>query len=248
MHRLLSTLIPKIEVERKFLPTHALLQYLRTGARVLPSPHPLPTSLIRDVYYDVPHTQRLAAAGVWVRRRTSAIDSTSVSERPSAVSAWEAKVRIGGTYIHRVLGEDVYLDDVSSKMDVISDSTTRRLSAEVTATRLGSPSQRRMPVGDDLEGFFPSRLELAIDQVVETPAAEATRGESDSNGHGQFAAASALLAGENLVKTPAFFYHEIGELELLLDGRQSVQVGDSAMHAVDFGTQTGRERESLDTT
>ncbi|KAF7296179.1 hypothetical protein HMN09_01086400 [Mycena chlorophos] len=99
-------------------------------------------------------------------------------------------------------------------MDVISE----------TATRLGSPSQPRM--GHDLEGFFPSRLELAIDQVVETPAVVETSGD------GQLAAASALLAGENLVKTPAFFYHEIGELELLLDGRQSVQVGDSAMHAV----------------
>ncbi|KAJ7442402.1 hypothetical protein B0H11DRAFT_2094497 [Mycena galericulata] len=216
--RFLSTLISKIEIERKFHPTRPLLHALtRTNAA---PPVPLPPSIarahpgavhfIRDVYYD--SHDRLFAAGLWVRRRSVLVGSSS-----SCTSSWEAKVRVGGDFaasqfvevegatavereLQRVLGGRVAVDTISEHLGVMCDLTTRRLAGRL---------ELRCP-DDDCDAL--RNLTVVIDQVVETPS-------------GDFSAARAVLegmpgGGSNLTSSPAdVFFHEIGELELMAEVR-----------------------------
>ncbi|KAJ6463990.1 hypothetical protein C8R45DRAFT_505592 [Mycena sanguinolenta] len=209
-------LVSKIEVERKFLPTRALLLALapRLGhsfaSRLAPTitrACPIPVEFIRDVYYDRPD-EVLAAAGVWVRRRSVFVDGFS-----SESEAWEAKVRVGGDFnasqfvevegaeavereMHRVLGAQgaVSLHTIDEQLAVISDLTTRRLSGRL---ELAAPAHT-----DALPD-----LTVAIDQVVET--------------RGDFSGARAVLSdlSSSRTPTPAQFFHEIGELEVVTEVR-----------------------------
>ncbi|KAJ7180118.1 hypothetical protein C8R43DRAFT_388403 [Mycena crocata] len=228
--RFLSTLISKIEVERKFIPTRPLLHALKgtTATPTLPPSiaraHPAAIHFIRDVYYDR-HDERLAAEGLWVRRR-------SVFGCGSASSTlWEAKVRVGGDFaasqfvevegaeavereMRHVLGGDhVALDKIGDQLLIMSDLTTRRLSGRL---------ELRYDSEEDDNNARLHNLTVAIDQVVETTS-------------GDFAAARAVLermptgrdiGGDQesslasiIHSSPDFFFHEIGELELVAEVR-----------------------------
>ncbi|KAF8162406.1 hypothetical protein K438DRAFT_1858547 [Mycena galopus ATCC 62051] len=232
--RFLSTLISKVEIERKFLPTRLLLHALtQTAVPTLPPSitraHPAPVEFIRDVYYDR-HDERLAAEGIWVRRRSVVVGGGS------STSSWEAKVRVGGDFtasqflevegveaverqMQRVLGGDrVAVDKIGEHLAVMSDLTTRRLSGRL---------ELRDEKNDEPEGL--KNLTVAIDQVVETTG-------------GDFAAARAVLeqipAGRdgdsNLTRpihsSPDVFFHEIGELELMEEIRTEGENQDEDKH------------------
>ncbi|KAJ6553088.1 hypothetical protein B0H19DRAFT_1155602 [Mycena capillaripes] len=230
--RFLSTLVSKIEIERKFLPTRPLLHALTrtTAVPTLPPSiaraHPAAVHFIRDVYYDR-HDWRLAGEGLWVRRRSVVVGGGSTT---SSTSSWEAKVRVGGDFaasqfvevegaeavereMQRVLGGDrVAVDNIGEHLVAMCDLTTRRLSGRLELRDEDDDH-------DAAEGPL-QNLTVAIDQVVETTS-------------GDFAAARAVLermpAGRdgdgdgNLTSTihssPDRFFHEIGELELMEEVR-----------------------------
>ncbi|KAJ7637366.1 hypothetical protein DFH06DRAFT_1138978 [Mycena polygramma] len=212
-------LTSKIEIERKFLPTRPLLHALQQRTTTTPTlprsiarAHPAAVHFIRDVYYDRPDW-RLAAEGLWVRRRS--VFSGAVS---SQTSTWEAKVRVGGDFaasqfvevegaeaveseIQRALGGGrVAVDKIGQHLGTMCDLTTRRLSGKL---------ELRYEDDGDKIAAQPLRLQnltVAIDQVVETAS-------------GDFAAARAILErmdgsrDSTMRSSSEFFFHEIGELE-----------------------------------
>ncbi|KAJ6553107.1 hypothetical protein B0H19DRAFT_1155661 [Mycena capillaripes] len=233
--RFLSTLVSKIEIERKFLPTRPLLHALTrtTAVPTLPPSiaraHPAAVHFIRDVYYDR-HDWRLAGEGLWVRRRSVVVGGGGPTT--SSTSSWEAKVRVGGDFaasqfvevegaeavereMQRVLGGDrVAVDKIGEHLVAMCDLTTRRLSGRLELR--GEDDDN-----DAAEGPL-QNLTVAIDQVVETT-------------NGNFAAARAVLeqmpagrdgggdSDSNLTSTvhssSDVFFHEIGELELMEEVR-----------------------------
>ncbi|KAJ7030031.1 hypothetical protein C8F04DRAFT_741054 [Mycena alexandri] len=231
--RFLRPLISKIEIERKFLPTRPLLHALTLTSTTVPTlppsiarAHPALVHFIRDIYYDR-HDERLAAEGLWVRRR-SVVGGSSTS---SLASSWEAKVRVGGDFaasqfvevegaeavereVRRVLGDCVALDKIGEQLVVMSDLTTRRLSG-----RLELHYEDGNDVADELQL---QNLTVAIDQVVETTA-------------GDFAASRAVLEqmqagrdGGGVHNSPDLFFHEIGELELMTEVRtEAAAIGNN---------------------
>jgi hypothetical protein len=241
----LSPLISKIEIERKFLPTRPLLHALTRTTTVPALPpsiaraHPAPVHFIRDVYYDR-HDERLAAEGVWVRRR-----SVIVGDGYST-SSWEAKVSVGGNFaasqfvevegaeavereMQRALGGDrVAVDKIGEHLAVMSDLTTRRLS--------GRLELRYEDDKHDNNGAPLQNLTVAIDQVVETTG-------------GDFAAARAVLermparrdgGGDgNLTihSSPDLFFHEIGELELMEEVRTEAAALGKSQHEQEHETR-----------
>ncbi|KAJ7706628.1 hypothetical protein B0H16DRAFT_1634862 [Mycena metata] len=237
--RWLAPLVSKVEIERKFLPTRPLLHALtRTTASPIhhsstARAHPAAVHFIRDVYYDR-EDGRLAAQGLWVRRRSVvAGGSTVISSKssPSCTSSWEAKVRVGGDFLasqfvevegaqaveremHRAPGgSHVTVDNIGAELGVMCDLTTRRLAGRL---ELCADDQK-----NDIDLAL-QNLTVAIDQVVETTG-------------GDFAVALAVLErmsagggegeGDNNLKnptgmhTPDGFFHEIGELELMAEVR-----------------------------
>ncbi|KAJ6466043.1 hypothetical protein C8R47DRAFT_1154281 [Mycena vitilis] len=211
-------LTSKIEIERKFIPTRPLLHALtRTGAtsslpRSIARAHPTAVHFIRDIYYDRPDW-RLAAEGLWVRRRSVALDVSGTS-----TSSWEAKVRVGGDFaasqfvevegaaavereMQRALGgAHVPMDDIREHLDIKCDLTTRRLSGEL---------ELRCEEESGLKN-----LTVAIDQVIETS-------------NGDFTAARAMLeriatSDSDVHSRPDLFFHEVGELELMEEVRTEV--------------------------
>ncbi|KAJ7453274.1 hypothetical protein B0H11DRAFT_277926 [Mycena galericulata] len=229
--RFLSTLISKIEIERKFLPTRPLLHALTRTSTVPTLPpsiaraHPAAVHFIRDVYYDR-HDERLAAEGLWVRRRSVVVGGGISS---SFTSSWEAKVRVGGDFaasqfvevegaeavereMQRALGGGrVAVDSIGKHLIVMSDLTTRRLSGRLELRNEDDYDN------DAAEGLRLQNLAVAIDQVVETIS-------------GDFAAARAVLermpagrdgggGGGTIHSSPDLFFHEIGELELMEEVR-----------------------------
>ncbi|KAJ7208798.1 hypothetical protein C8J57DRAFT_1484408 [Mycena rebaudengoi] len=169
---------------------HALTR--TTAIPTLPSStaraHPAAVHFIRDVYYDR-HDGRLAAEGLWVRRR-SVVVVGSGSSTPSSTSSWEAKVRVGGDFVasqfvevegaeaveremRRALGGGhVTVDKIGEHLGVMCDLTTRRLSGRLELCEDDD--------NDAAEGLRLQNLTVAIDQVVETTS-------------GDFAAARAVL-------------------------------------------------------
>ncbi|KAJ7913202.1 hypothetical protein B0H13DRAFT_2471034 [Mycena leptocephala] len=238
--RFLLPLISKIEIEHKFLSTRPLLHALTPASTpVLTLPpsiaraRPAPVHFIRDVYYDR-HDERLAAEGLWVRRRSVLVGSST-----SSTSSWEAKVRVGGDFaasqfvevegaeavereMRRALGGDcVAMDKIGEHLVVMSDLTTRRLS--------GRLELHYEDDNDAADGLRLQNLTVAIDQVVETTA-------------GDFAASRAVLeqmqagrdggghSNSNLTSSPDLFFHEIGELELMAEVRTEAATIDQAEH------------------
>ncbi|KAJ6484509.1 hypothetical protein C8R47DRAFT_556894 [Mycena vitilis] len=224
-------LTSKIEIERKFLPTRPLLHALQqrtTTASTLPrsiarAAHPAAVHFIRDVYYDRPDW-RLAAEGLWVRRRSVLLGAAS-----SQTSTWEAKVRVGGDFaasqfvevegaeaveseIQRVLGGGrVAVDRIDQHLGTMCDLTTRRLSGQLELRYEEDEG------GKNAAGLLRLQdLTVAIDQVVETAS-------------GDFAATRAVLERMNMSRdstthsSSEFFFHEIGELEHMEEVRTEAE-------------------------
>ncbi|KAJ7621754.1 hypothetical protein DFH06DRAFT_1341081 [Mycena polygramma] len=221
-------LTSKIEIERKFLPTRSLLHALtRTTAspslpRSIARAHPTAVHFIRDVYYDRPDW-RLAAEGLWVRRRSVIFGGAGTS-----TSSWEAKVRVGGDFaasqfvevegaeavereLQRALGGGhVAVDSIGQHLDTKCDLTTRRLSGELELRC------------EEEQGL--KNLTVAIDQVVETTGDD-------------FTAARAMLermvaSDSGVQSSPDRFFHEIGELELMEEVRTEVGEHETRRKAV----------------
>ncbi|KAJ7352310.1 hypothetical protein DFH08DRAFT_84286 [Mycena albidolilacea] len=240
----LSPLISKIEIERKFLPTRPLLHALTRTTTVPALPpsiaraHPATVHFIRDVYYDR-HDERLAAEGVWVRRRSVIVGDGC------STSSWEAKVSVGGNFaasqfvevegaeavereMQRALGGDrVAVDKIGEHLAVMSDLTTRRLS--------GRLELRYEDDKNDNNGAPLQNLTVAIDQVVETTG-------------GDFAAARAVLermparrdgdgdGNLSIHSSPDLFFHEIGELELMEEVRTEAAAFGKSQHEQEHET------------
>ncbi|KAJ7077390.1 hypothetical protein B0H15DRAFT_861711 [Mycena belliarum] len=211
--RFLSTLASHIEIERKFLPTHALLNAITrptesSPARLPPSIahiHPAPKHFIQDIYYDRADGG-LVSAGVWVRRRSILVPGPA-----SPTSSWEAKVRVGGDFaasqfvevqgaeavereIHRAVGARVAVDKIADHLAVMCDLTTRRLEGRVQLAPSVFP--------DDEDGAGLETLTVVIDQAIETPRA-----------------GLAGAPGSFDTLPDAAFSHEVGELEIVQEVR-----------------------------
>ncbi|KAJ7366575.1 hypothetical protein DFH08DRAFT_834846 [Mycena albidolilacea] len=236
--RFLSTLASHIEIERKFLPTRALLNALTRSTSTPRLPpliarvHPAPEHFIQDVYYDRADG-RLVSEGVWVRRRSVFVPGDSPTSISSSTSSWEAKVRVGGDFaasqfvevqgaeavereILRALGgrTRVVLDKIDEHLAVMCDLTTRRLES-----RLELSSSASTEFADDENDAGLKNLTVVIDQAIETPRADFAVARSLLE---RMSAFDELDVASSPTPSPSrapFFSHEIGELEIMQEVR-----------------------------
>ncbi|KAJ6460255.1 hypothetical protein C8R45DRAFT_1221124 [Mycena sanguinolenta] len=234
---LLSTFTSRIEIERKFHPTRILLNALTRPTPTAPNPS-LPASIaeivpadvhfVRDVYYDKPDG-RFVKAGVWVRRRSlffpadlSGPTWSLFPEKDTETSSWEAKVRVGGDFaasqfvevqgaeaveeeLLRVLGRTsgrVDLDKSDRDLEVMCDLTTRRLGGTLLLNKVDDVDAAKTDAGPL------DRPTLVIDQVVATPQADF------SSARAELERISTDIGSSS---SPAAFFHQIGELEVMED-------------------------------
>ncbi|KAJ7021965.1 hypothetical protein C8F04DRAFT_1402624 [Mycena alexandri] len=162
------SLISKIEIERKFLPTRPILHALTRTTTIPISPsisraRPAAVHFIRDVYYDR-HDGRLTAEGLWVRRRSVVGGGSS-----SSSCIWEAKVRVGGDFVASqfVVAIDQVVETTGGDF-VAACVALERMSVERDR---GGDSNLTSPIYRSPDLFFHEIGELELMEEVRTEAA-----------------------------------------------------------------------------
>ncbi|KAF7345722.1 hypothetical protein MVEN_01592300 [Mycena venus] len=235
--RFFSTLTSHIEIERKFLPTRALLNALTRSTSTprlslsIARVHPAPEHFIQDIYYDRADG-RLVSEGVWVRRRSVFVPGDSPTSMSFSTS-WEAKVRVGGDFaasqfveaqgaeavereIHRAFGgrTRVALDKIDEHLAVMCDLTTRRLEG-----RLELSSSASTEFANDENDAGLKNLTVVIDQAIETPRADFAIARSLLERMSAFDELDVASSPSPSPSCAPFFSHEIGELEIMQEVR-----------------------------
>ena len=104
------SIVSKLEVERKFVPSPLLKKYANesaTTSRIHLTPTAkhipsvvltrLPRKRITDKYFD--HKGQLEQKGIWVRWRKEQITTHDGADTTATHSSWEAKVKQGGNFL-----------------------------------------------------------------------------------------------------------------------------------------------------
>ena len=195
-----------LEIEKKFGPSASLKRYLDSCAsgdkqRVVRQDHGaskggagkdlrvvrLPDKKIRDVYYDL--NGQLSSKGIWIRyRETKAArqDTQAVAGEASISTAWEAKIRVAGTYT------DTQAVEVEGKEQI----------KQLLRDRVPEVDMQRLEILVDVQTFRRSWL---VEEEADATAQHAEmRIDLDT--------VTAPSYAFNLPGKP--FVHEVGEIEM----------------------------------